>query len=76
MIRRLEISKDVALYKYENSLPVFDKKREEEIIESVRNQAGRYADMAEEIFRILFRESKQVQVEFLEEIKEEKLNNK
>ena len=70
LIKRMEISKEVALYKHEHGLPVFDEEREEKIIETVRAQSGVYADATEEIFRILFRESKKIQADVLKELEE------
>ncbi len=34
-IRRMEVSKEVALYKQANNLPILDRKREEEILQNV-----------------------------------------
>ncbi len=34
-IKRMEVSKEVALYKKQNGLPVLDRKREEEILQNV-----------------------------------------
>ncbi len=34
-IKRMEISKDIAIYKMENNIPILDRKREEEVLQNV-----------------------------------------
>lgn len=49
-IRRMNCSEQVARYKLENNMLIFNNKREQEIIERVTENSGRYADCS----RILF----------------------
>ena len=50
LLRRMNCSEEVAIYKAENNMPIFNNEREQQIIDKVTANSGRYADCT----RILF----------------------
>lgn len=56
--RRMELSKAVALYKKANSMPIFDARREEEILSSYDKKVD---FETRDIFRAIIEESKRIQ---------------
>ena len=44
-LRRMEVAGQVASYKREHDLPIYQPQREREILESVSNKPGRWATM-------------------------------
>ena len=61
--KRLDVSKDIARAKAEAGLPVFDAAREQAKLESVRGLTANeeYKDLTEDLYRNLFKYSKDVQ---------------
>jgi chorismate mutase/prephenate dehydratase len=72
--RRMELCKDVAEYKFQTGKPVFDRKRELEKIEKLRNIASDefYAHCVEELFEQIMSMSRKMQYSLL---REEGVNN-
>ncbi|GAB0174556.1 MAG: hypothetical protein HHAS10_04350 [Candidatus Altimarinota bacterium] len=56
--RRMELSKEVALYKKANSMQIFDSRREEEILSSYDEKVD---FEIRDIFRAIIEESKRIQ---------------
>ena len=64
--RRMDLSAQVAQYKKEHGMPIFDPKREEEIIETVRKNARKeFQCETVEIFKALMNSSKNYQHKIL-----------
>ncbi len=59
--RRMEISLEIARLKEREGLPTRDPRREEQILEKRRAQAGELAPYAEELFKCLFAKSRALQ---------------
>ncbi len=55
LIERLEIAKEIGKFKKANNLPIVDKKREEKVLEKVKNlgQGKISSDVIEKIYRII-----------------------
>jgi len=54
-IKRMEIAREIAVYKKENGLPVVNLKRESEIIEKLtKNQSGEMAFYIKPLFQAIF----------------------
>ncbi len=63
-IRRMHVSKEVAIYKKENALPILDRKREEEILQKVvDNTPDELKSFSLEYFKKLMDLSKEYQSE-------------
>jgi chorismate mutase/prephenate dehydratase len=60
-LRRMEVAGQVADYKRENNLPIYQPQREQEILESVAQRAGELGGYAGELFTTLMDLSKQYQ---------------
>ena len=60
-LRRMDVAGQVAAYKRENSLPIYQPQREREILESVSNKAGALGDYAKVLFATLMDLSKRYQ---------------
>ena len=60
-LRRMALAKQVAEYKRENGLPIYQPQREQEILESVAQRAGELGGYARELFTTLMDLSKQYQ---------------
>ena len=62
LIERMELSKAVAQYKKENSLPILNTQREQEILEQVRSTCpDEYKDAVCAVFSAIMDASKDVQ---------------
>ncbi len=62
LIKRLNVAKDVAAYKKERGLPVFDPQREREKLGEIAKQAGdEYAGACDTLFSLIFDLSRSVQ---------------
>jgi len=61
--KRFDISKDIGKYKIENNLPIENKEREKEIIASIVETSGLDEDFISDVFNLIFKESKRLQVE-------------
>lgn len=61
LLRRLSLSREIGEYKKKNSLPVEDKKREEEIIRRLTENAGDDGKYIEELYKTMFKLSKETQ---------------
>ena len=60
-IERMNIVKDIALYKKENNLPIFDSKREEEMKERLSKDVGELKEYYLELLNTILKESKKYQ---------------
>lgn len=70
LVKRMEVTRDVAAYKKANSLPVFQPEREKIVIDKVSTLAGEeYAPYIANIYQNLMDESKEYQKKWLEEHK-------
>ena len=66
LAERMSLMPDIGLYKKENDIPIFDEKREVEIMASLKKIAkeqGLDESFVEEVFLSLFNESKRIQQE-------------
>lgn len=61
LLRRLSLSREIGEYKKENALPVEDKKREEEMIRRLTENAGDDGKYIEELYKIIFKMSREAQ---------------
>ncbi len=66
LIKRMEISKEIAMYKSENGLPIENKERELSHIEEIKKRSGEYAEYAETLFKKLMELSKAEQQKVLD----------
>ena len=70
LVKRMDITKDVAAYKQANGLPIYQKDRELKVIEKVSTLAGEeYAPYIAVIYQCMMDESKKNQEKWLEEHK-------
>ena len=60
-LRRMALTRQVAEYKREKNLPIYQPQREQEILESVAQRAGELGGYAGELFTTLMDLSKQYQ---------------
>lgn len=60
-LRRMALARQVAEYKREKNLPIYQPQREQEILESVAQRAGELGAYAGELFTTLMDLSKQYQ---------------
>ncbi len=71
-IERMNCSKEVADYKFQHSLPIYDEIREKQLIDKIRNIAGdEYAAQAEKLYKFILEMSKQLQTEQQQELKKD-----
>ena len=61
IVKRMDCSKEVAGYKLENNLPVFDKKRENAILDKITKQSNQYGEQLKRIYNSLMEQSKSIQ---------------
>lgn len=61
LVRRMEISGEIAEYKAVNSLPILNENREKEILESVGAQSGEYKNELKSVFTAVMKASRDVQ---------------
>lgn len=59
--KRMDLSKEVAEYKIENNMPVFDRVRENAILDKVANESEEYADQLKKIYSSIMEQSKSIQ---------------
>ena len=61
--KRFQLSKEIGEYKKQNNLPVEDKKREQEIIEKIKNQTTckEQREIIIETFEFIINKSKKIQ---------------
>ena len=62
-LRRMEVAGQVADYKREHNLPIYQPRREREILESVSERAGELGSYARSLFSTLMELSKQYQAD-------------
>lgn len=64
LVDRLQVVKDVGLYKKQNNIPVFDKKREQKIFEKIDSKFGKEEErqFVRTIYTKLLVETKKAQV--------------
>ena len=60
-IERMNIVKDIALYKKENNLPIFDSNREKEMKERLSKDTGELKEYYLELLETILKESKKFQ---------------
>ena len=60
-IERMNIIKEIALYKKQNNLPIFDAKREEEMKERLSKDTGELKEYYLELLNTILKESKKYQ---------------
>lgn len=60
-IERMKVIKDIAIYKKENNLPIFDAKREEEMKERLSKDTGELKEHYLELLSTILKESKKFQ---------------
>ena len=70
LLRRMEISKEVAKFKIENNLPVLNEKREKEILDKVAEKCGEQGDAVKSVFVSIMDASKELQKIIINETKE------
>lgn len=64
-IRRMECSRRVAQYKYDNGLPIFNAQREEQILDKVESAAGDYGSSARQLYTSIIQLSRSLQHDML-----------
>lgn len=70
LVKRMEVTRDVAAYKQANGLPIFQPEREKIVIDKVSKLAGEdYAPYIARIYQNLMDESKEYQKKWLVEHK-------
>ena len=70
LVKRMEVTRDVAAYKKANNLPVYHPEREKAVISKVSALAGEeYAPYIAAIYQNMMDESKKYQEKWLEENK-------
>ena len=70
LVKRMEVTRDVAAYKKTNNLPVYHPEREKAVISKVSALAGEeYAPYIAAIYQNMMDESKKYQEKWLEENK-------
>ena len=68
LVERMEITKQVAEFKKENNLPVFQPEREQKVLEKVSALAGdEYGIYISEIYKSMMNQSKKNQEKYLNE---------
>ncbi len=68
LTRRMYVATDVAIYKKENGLPIYDADREKLLLEKVRTLAGeKYEDAVLAIYDTILTKSKQRQMAYMNE---------
>jgi len=56
---RMKMSAEIAQYKRENNLPVYDEKREQEIIEKISSEVdGEFTDYTKILYKTIFKVSR------------------
>lgn len=60
-IKRMNIIKDIAIYKKSNNLQIFDPKREEEMIERLSKDTGELKEYYVNLLKEILKESKKYQ---------------
>ncbi len=63
-IERLELVRDIAELKSENSVEILDKDREEQILYNVQTDSGEYSKFTIDLFKQILRVSKEMQKEY------------
>ncbi|MCR5345396.1 MAG: chorismate mutase [Lachnospiraceae bacterium] len=67
LLERLSLSREVAEYKIENNLSIYDKKREDEIINSLTDKCKDNAKYIIPVFNAILDASKKLQEDILSE---------
>lgn len=62
-IKRMNVSQKIGDFKKKNSLPIYNPKREEEIIAKYKNINLEYGDYIEDFLKFLMKKSKEVQAD-------------
>lgn len=61
LLRRMNISRDVAQYKHENGIPVLNAQREQEILDNVSAECGEQGDAIKTVFSAIMDTSRAIQ---------------
>lgn len=61
LIKRMNLSEQVAEYKKKNNIPVLNVKREQEILEKIKMQGGEYGAALQNIYTAVMQESRILQ---------------
>ncbi len=64
-VRRMNCSRQVAQYKYDNGLPVFDAAREEHILDKIEATAGEHGSRARQLYAAIMQLSRSLQHDLL-----------
>ncbi|MCL2528832.1 MAG: chorismate mutase [Coriobacteriia bacterium] len=67
-IERMRLSEEVAEYKQRNALPLENIAREQEVLQKVKENSGKYGLYAQELFSTLIKLSKDQQQELFSEL--------
>ena len=65
--RRMNCSRDVALYKIENDLPILNSKRESEVLDRVEAMGSPYGEYTRSLFEKIMELSRELQASLIEE---------
>lgn len=60
-VKRMDCSKRVAEYKYDNGLPIFNAQREEQILDKIEAEAGDYGSSARQLYAAIMQLSRSLQ---------------
>ena len=63
--RRMDCSKRVAQYKYDNGLPIFNPEREEQVLDQVETYAGEYGASVRQLYASMMQLSRALQYDML-----------
>lgn len=67
LVHRLYLASDIAVYKKENKLPIYDEKREQDILRKIALLSGpQYEESVTNIYEAILKESKKRQMDVLD----------
>src|SRR5690625_2250771 len=61
--KRFDLSKEVGAYKRSHNMKIFDKNREDQILEKIKNENKEYGDFFQKIYQVIMDLSKDIQKE-------------
>ena len=70
-IERMDVAKEVALYKHAHNLPIYHPTREQEMLEKIEKAAKNYGVFAQTLYQTILKISKDYQEGIINELKEE-----
>lgn len=65
LTERMKLSQDVAVYKKANNIPVLNVKREQEILDKIREKGGKYGNALQSVYATLMETSRSLQHSYL-----------